>query len=283
MRGRVAVVTGGASGIGRAIGALAAAEGMRVALIDIDPAVHQTGEELQRGGVEVLTLEADVSNRTAVLEAADRVYDRFGSVELAVLNAGVNCVQAISTISGAVWDWQIGVNIGGIVNGIIAFLPKMIDSGSEGHLVMTSSMAGLIGAAYTAPYVMAKGGIISLGEALFAEMQADGVPLGVSVLCPEAVATGIANDEAHRPAGLPTRYELDPRLADQRKMVAEILAAGASPDAVTEMVFRGVRENQLYILTHPEYAKQMVWARAEAMASGKNPVTPTIEEFAPGH
>lgn len=276
--GRVAVITGGASGIGLAMANRFATEGMRVALVDVDAELDSVVADMREAGHEALGLRVDVSDRDAMLDAARTVVDTFGGVHLVALNAGVGGLQHTTSLTPEMWDWQLGVNIGGVVNGIIAFLPLLTGSPDGGHLLLTASLAAVLGPPYLAPYALSKAGIVGLAESLFFEMQAEGEHVGVSVLMPGPVASAIAEDERHRPAGVPSRSQTDPELDAAREQLRRAQVDGVAPAAVAERVLDGIVNDQLYIFTHPDWTDQAVRTRYEAMVGGHNPPVPEVPD-----
>jgi pentatricopeptide repeat protein len=276
--GRVGVITGAANGIGRAMAVRFVAAGMRVVLVDIDEELDSVAAELEKSGGQVMAVHADVTDRAAVQDVAERTVARFGVVNLVALNAGVGGLQHTTSLTPDMWDWQLSVNIGGVVNGIIAFLPFLIEAADGGHLLLTSSLGAVLGPPYLAPYALAKAGLVGLAESLFFEMQSEGINVGVSVLCPGPVASAIAEDERHRPAGLPSRRDVDPALDEARAQLREAELNGVSPAAVAEQVVEGIRASRLYIFTHPEWTEQAVRTRCAAMVDGHNPRLPVLPD-----
>jgi NAD(P)-dependent dehydrogenase (short-subunit alcohol dehydrogenase family) len=271
-KGRVAVVTGAASGIGRAMAIRFAAEGMRVVLVDIDEQVDSLAAELETTGHQVLACRADVADRAAMYDVARSAAATFGGVHVVALNAGVGGLQRTTSLTPEMWDWQLGVNLGGVVNGLIAFLPLLLEATPSAHLVLTASVGGLMGAPYLTPYAMSKAALVSLAESLFFEMQAEGTQLGVSVLCPGPVATAIAEDERHRPAQLPSRHDVDPGLDAARQRLQEFQAGGVRPAEVAERVVDGIRNDRLYIFTDANIAASRLRTRLDAVLEGRNPL-----------
>ena len=277
--GRVAVITGGASGIGRAMADRFAAEGMRVVLVDVDARLDPAVSDLRRSGHGVIGIRADVRDRDAMVDVAQRTVDTYGAVHLVALNAGVGGLQRTSSLTPETWDWQLGVNIGGVVNGVIAFLPLLLESPQEeGHLLFTSSLAAVLGPPYLAPYALAKAGVVGLAESLFLEMKSEGTNVGVSVLLPGPIATAISEDERHRPAGVPSRSEADPELDAARDQLRRSQARGVLPSAVADVVLDGIKNDQLYIFTHPQWTEHAVRTRFEAMVGGDNPPVLAVPE-----
>lgn len=276
--GRVGVITGGASGIGRAMADRLAAEGMRIVLVDVDAELDRVALDMRRAGHDAVGIRVDVRERDAMADVARRTVDTFGAVHLVALNAGVGGLQHTCSLTPQMWDWQLGVNIGGVVNGVIAFLPLLLDSPDEGHLLFTSSLAAVLGPPYLAPYALSKAGIVGLAESLFFEMRSEGRNVGVSVLLPGPIATAISEDERHRPSGVPSRSEADPELDAAREQLRQAQAQGISPGVVAEHVLNGIRNDQLYIFTHPQWTEQAVHTRFEAMVSGHNPPVPVVPQ-----
>ena len=250
LQGKVAVVTGGGSGIGRGIALAAAREGMHVVLADIElDAAEGVAREVATEEVDVLAVQADVSAVGSVEALADRTFDRFGAVHLLCNNAGVFTLGTLTDATAADWDWLLRVNVLGVVHGLHAFLPRMRAQDGEAHVVNTASMAGLI-APRGLPigvYTATKYAVVGLSETLRMELEPDGI--GVSVLCPSGVETRIWEAERNRPTELGGPQEMDSR--------GDFSAQGPAgeqldPEAVGRMVIAGVQANELYVLTHPE-------------------------------
>ncbi len=262
LQGKVAVVTGGGSGIGRGIALAAAREGMHVALADIElDAAEGVAREVATQEVESLALQADVSDLSSMKEVADRIFDRFGAVHLLCNNAGVFTLGALTEATEADWDWLLRVNVMGVVHGLQAFVPRMRTQESESHVVNTASLAGLI-APHGLPigvYTATKYAVVGISETLRLELEPEGI--GVSVLCPGGVETRIWEAERNRPAELGGPQEMDSR--------AEFTGQGAAgsqldPEEVGRMVMAGVKANDLYVMTHPE-TRGLVRRRFEAL------------------
>jgi NAD(P)-dependent dehydrogenase (short-subunit alcohol dehydrogenase family) len=251
LQGKVAVITGGASGIGKAVAEAAVAEGMRVVIADIEEgALKAAADELAAGGAEVLTVVTDVADATSVRELRDRSLDRFGAVHLVHNNAGVGLGGPIWQIPEEDWRWILGVNLWGVVHGISTFVPLLIEQG-EGHVVNTASIAGLTTAPFLGPYNATKQAVVAISETLYKDLQAAGVTgVGVSVLCPGFVQTRIAESDRNRPTWAPER-EVE-GAAVMREAIQGLVDAGIPADVVGQEVFAAVRNNTFYILTHPE-------------------------------
>ena len=251
LRGKVAVVTGGASGIGKAVASSAVAEGMKVVIADIEEgALKLTADELASGGAEVLSVVTDVSDGASVRELRDRVLDRFGAVHLVHNNAGVGSGGPIWEVSEQDWRWILGVNLWGVVHGIATFVPVLLEQG-EGHVVNTASIAGLTSAPFLGPYNATKQAVVAISETLYKDLQAAGVTgIGVSVLCPGFVQTRIAESDRNRPSWAPER-EVE-GAAEMRAAIQSLVDAGIPADEVGRQVIDAVRNDTFYILTHPE-------------------------------
>jgi NAD(P)-dependent dehydrogenase (short-subunit alcohol dehydrogenase family) len=250
LRGKVAVITGGASGIGRAVAERAAAEGMRIALGDIEEGpLKETVDDLTGRGAEALGVVTDVSDAASVRALRDRTLDRFGAVHLVHNNAGIGLGGPIWEVSEEDWRWILGVNLWGVIHGVATFVPGLIEQG-EGHVVNTASIAGLIAAPFLGPYNATKQAVVALSETLFKDLQAVGAPVGVSVLCPGFVQTRIAESERNRPSWAPDRSA--PGAAELRGAVQNMVDTGIPPAAVADRVIDAVRTDTFYILTHPE-------------------------------
>ncbi len=190
--GRVAVVTGAASGIGLALCERFAAEGMKVVMADIEAGPLAAAEAtVRRTAPAVLASRVDVSNPDDVERLARETYDAFGVAHVVCNNAGVAVLGAIHEHTLADWQWVINVNLWGVIHGVRAFLPRMLAGGDEGHIVNTASMAGLTTAPYMSVYDVTKHGVVALSEAMYKEAQVTGSPIGVSVVCPGLIDTNI--------------------------------------------------------------------------------------------
>ena len=249
LKGKTAFVTGGASGIGLALGRAFAGAGMKVMLADVEPpALDRAVTELERSGAEVRGVVCDVSDRAAVQRAASTAIDAFGKVHVVCNNAGVGAGGPMEQVDPADWNWVLGVNLMGVIYGIEAFLPGMKAQG-EGHIVNTASMAGMLCAPQMGPYNVAKFGVVALSETLAGELAGSGV--GVSVLCPGFVNTRIIESGRNRPAQLAASKT--PRLGgDLPAQIAELVRSGMAPDEVAARVLAAIRDNDFYIFTHAE-------------------------------
>ena len=276
LSGRVAVVTGGASGIGRALAERFAAEGMKVVIADVEEKVlAKAAEELAEGGATVVPVVTDVSKEASVMALADRAYAELGAVHVLCNNAGVATGGLSWELTEADWQWTLGVNLWGIIHGIRAFVPRMIAGGDDGHVVNTASMAGLLSAPFMGPYNASKFAVVTISEVLHHELAMTGAKVKVSVLCPGFVATQIGESDRNRPDELRDAFQLDPAMEQFRGVFMQMLASGLPPAEVAAMVLDAVRNDRFYILTHPEL-KEPVRARMEAILDGEAPAFGTF-------
>ena len=278
--GRVAVITGAGSGLGREFANMAAQLGMKLVLADIDAhALEQVSGALQAAGAQVLAMVCDVSKAAHVEELADAAMIRFHGVHLLFNNAGVVTAGAIWESSEADWEWVLGVNLWGVIHGVRVFTPLMLDCaqrepGYAGHIVNTASMAGLLAPPATGVYNVSKHAVVALTETLYHDLHLVDAPVKVSVLCPYFVPTGIAHAERHRPDEL--RHD-GPPTPSQRTGLALLEQAVASGQVaasdVARITFDGIRRGDFYIVTHPS-TLQGVAERMDAIVHGKPPADP---------
>jgi NAD(P)-dependent dehydrogenase (short-subunit alcohol dehydrogenase family) len=248
LRGKVAVITGGASGIGLATARRLGEEGMRLVLADIEPApLERAARELSTEGAEVLAVPTDVGDRDQVEALAARTYDRFGAAHVLFNNAGVAIFGGIETMRHEDWEWLIRVNLWGVIHGIESFVPRMIEQGSEGHIVNTASFAGLVPNQGLGVYCTTKYAVVGLSEVLQRDLSQHGI--GVSVLCPMVVETNISSCERNRPPELGGSAESGP--PEQLDEAPRPLVGGTmKAEEVAERVLEAIRDGSLYILTH---------------------------------
>ncbi|MDF3036927.1 MAG: family oxidoreductase, partial [Paucimonas sp.] len=256
---RVAVVTGAASGLGRAIALTAARKGMRLVLADVDePGLAATREQAEACGAETLTLRCDVSDAEQVKTLADLSVNRFGRVHLLFNNAGVGCGGFLWENSEADWKWVLGVNLWGVINGVRAFVPLMLewaeqDEKYEGRVINTSSLAGILNAPALGPYNVSKHAVVSLSETLYHDLTYNTDRVSASVLCPFYVATGIGDSGRNRPPALDDgRATFPSRAAADTLTRAALDAATMSAPEVAEEVFQGICEDRFYIFPQEE-------------------------------
>jgi NAD(P)-dependent dehydrogenase (short-subunit alcohol dehydrogenase family) len=251
--GKTAFVTGGASGIGLALGRAFAQAGMKVMLADIETgALTAAVNSLHEFGPAIRSVICDVADPISVEQAARASFEAFGNVHVVCNNAGVAAGGGIDNISLDNWRWVIDVNLMGVLHGIRAFLPHIRAHGEGGHIVNTASMAGMINGMGFSPYSATKYAVVSMSEGLAALARPLGI--GVSVLCPSYVRTGIGESGRNRPQRYGPGQPLDPA-SPAAAMVAEIAAqlqAGLAPEAVAARVLDAIRNGDLYVFTHPD-------------------------------
>ncbi|HEY6008820.1 MAG TPA: SDR family NAD(P)-dependent oxidoreductase [Geobacteraceae bacterium] len=251
---RTAVITGAAEGIGRALARKASALGMRLVLADIDGGkLDRVVDDLAANGTAAVGMRTDVSREEQVEALATLAYDTFGAVHLLVNNAGVALAKNAWETTRSDWDWVMGVNLYGVTNGLRAFIPRMLASGEEAHVVNTASVAGLLSEPSMAAYNVSKFGVVTLSEGLHHDLTLRNARIRVSVLCPAWVKTRIAEAERHRPAGERIDLaQLDSVTAATGLSMFKAVQAGAEPEEIAEAVFDAIRDGRFYIITHPE-------------------------------
>src|SRR6266852_7546568 len=252
LTGKTAFVTGGASGIGWAMGRAFAEAGMKAMLADIETeALAAAVKSLHNFGPAVRSVICDVADPASVERAAKASYEAFGNVHVVCNNAGVGARGGIDNVSLENWRWVLDVNLMGVVHGVRAFLPHIRAHGEGGHIVNTASMAGMINGMGFSPYAATKFAVVSMSEGLAAQLKPFGI--GVSVLCPSYVRTGIGESGRNRPQRYGPTQPLDPA-SPAAAMVAEIatrLQAGLDPAAVAARVLGAISNDELYVFTHP--------------------------------
>lgn len=265
--GRVAAITGGASGIGLAMARRFAREGMKLSLADIESEpLDKAAEGLRADGAEVLTSVVDVSDAQQMDGFASKTLERFGSVHIVCNNAGVMGSGTIWEQTTKDWEFVLGPNLWGVIHGVRVFTKHLVAQ-NEGHIVNTASMAGLISVPGIGAYNVSKHAVVTLSETLFGELAQAADRVGVSVLCPGFVNTNIL--DAGRFMDEPPA-ETDESRA-QKAMVAQIMSAAMSPDTIADMVHDAVRARKFYILSH-EGSQNIVAERAKRIVEGGDPV-----------
>jgi NAD(P)-dependent dehydrogenase (short-subunit alcohol dehydrogenase family) len=247
--GRVAVVTGGASGIGLGLARRFAAEGMKVVIGDVEaPALDAALDVLKADGADVHGVITDVSDAEQVDALADATLERFGAVHLVCNNAGVGGGGLSWEMPLSTWEWVLGVNLWGVVHGIRTFVPLLLQQ-DEGYVVNTASLAGLVAGPFMAPYNASKHAVVAMSETLHHELALMGAKVGVSVLCPGWVDTRIADAARNRPASLTPEGESAGLGADFLKTV---LAQGMPPAEVADKVLAAINDEQFWVLPHDD-------------------------------
>lgn len=277
LSGKVAVVTGAASGIGLGLVRGFAAEGMKVVLADIEAeALDKAVADLPEG-TEAASMVCDVSDGAQVEALRDLAVERFGTAHVLCNNAGVSAAGPVWTHSVDDWEWVLGVNLWGVIHGIRAFTPLMVEQG-EGHIVNTASMAGLVSAPMMGIYNVSKHGVVTLSETLFSDLAMVGAAdVGVSVLCPGWVNTQIHLAGRNRPGAGDRPSEPTEEQAAMIAMVGALLAEGLQPADVAAQVIDAVRTRRFYVLTHPEW-KPMIASRMDRIVGEQDPIIAALPE-----
>jgi NAD(P)-dependent dehydrogenase (short-subunit alcohol dehydrogenase family) len=277
-RGKVAVITGAASGIGRAFGRSCAAKGMHVVLADVErEALAVTAAELRAGGAEVVAVLTDVSKSADVERLAEKTLDRFGAVHLLFNNAGVGLVgPRVWETTPADCAWLLGVNLSGVVHGLRVFVPRMHEQEVEAHIVNTASAAGLLSPPGMGLYNACKAGIVALSETLHRELALEKSKVKVSVLCPALVRTRMPDSSRNRPAALQNdaalRTKRAARYAREQRELREATEAAMSPEEVADRVFDAIADERFLVFTHG-WVREALEARTRSMLDGHDPWT----------
>lgn len=289
-KNRVAVITGGAGGFGREFANVGTRLGMRLVLADVQQeALDKARAELEGQGAQVLAVRCDVRKADAVQALADTVMERFGTVHLLFNNAGVGCGGLIWENSQADWEWVLGVNLWGVIHGVRIFTPLMLEcakreSGYEGHIVNTASMAGLLNAPAMGIYNVSKHAVVSLSESLYQDLKLVEAQIEASVLCPYFVPTGISQSDRNRPDDV--RGDAAPTASQRAAQVMSEKAVSSgkvSAAQVAESTFDAIRDGRFYIYSHPG-ALGNVQKRMEDIILQRNPgdpyeATPHVREM----
>jgi NAD(P)-dependent dehydrogenase (short-subunit alcohol dehydrogenase family) len=272
LRDKVAVVTGAGSGIGRGLACRFASEEMHVVAADVEHSALDETVDLVRGtggARDVVAVPTDVSDARQVESLAATTYERFGAAHVVCNNAGVFQGGLLWQRNDADWEWILGVNVYGIIHGIRSFVPRMLEQGTEGHVVNTASIAGVVTAAYSGPYNTSKFAAVALSESLAHDLRAVGAPIGVSVLCPSAVNTRIGESTRNRPSPAATEAEApDAHFVEQA--LRDLTSAGLDPVEVAAVVVDAIRSDHFYISTSDTYDEQ-VRSRLQDMLARRVP------------
>jgi NAD(P)-dependent dehydrogenase (short-subunit alcohol dehydrogenase family) len=272
LEGRVAVVTGAASGIGRALAERLAAEGMKVVLADIETvALDTAAAAVKATAPAVLAVRVDVSRAEDVERLARETYAAFGAAHVICNNAGVAVIGAVHEHSLADWQWVMGVNLWGVIHGVRAFVPRMLAGGDEGHIVNTASMAGLTTAPYMSIYDVTKHGVVALSESMFKEFEATGAPISVSVVCPGLINTSIMRSSRNRPPELADEGKAGPMAQAFGQALGDRLTRGYPPSEVADQVLRGIREKRFYVVPAQPEVREWATIRAQDIIGLRNP------------
>ncbi|NRQ34946.1 SDR family NAD(P)-dependent oxidoreductase [Nonomuraea sp. NN258] len=277
LSGKVAVVTGAASGIGRALATRFAAEGMSLMLADVDPGGLAETAALA-GDAKVLTQVTDVSDAAAVRHLANRTFGELGAVHVLCNNAGVFQGGHLWTRSEEDFSWLLGVNLWGVLHGIRAFVPRMIEQDTEGHIVNTVSVAGLFAAPWFGTYSVSKYAALAASQSLAQDLAVTGSKLRVTALCPGGVKTRINDSARVRPPDLSNLRSSDE--TESQEIIDHVLEGGIEPSQVADLVVEAIHEERFLLLTHPEYADRLR-RQTETLLSGRLPPLPTIDAADP--
>jgi NAD(P)-dependent dehydrogenase (short-subunit alcohol dehydrogenase family) len=266
LTGKNAFVTGGASGIGFAMAQAFLNEGMNVAIADVDAeALARAKTALSGSNARVFAVQLDVTNRTQYEEVARKVEAELGNIHVLCNNAGVYRGGALDAVTYADWDWVMGVNVGGVINGLQTMLARIERHGEGGHVVNTASMAGVTTSPGLGVYNASKFAVVGLSEALRKDLEPKGI--GVSVLCPGMVRTRILESERTRPAQFDVKEQsAKAAAAAHSELMTMAMNTGIDPAEVAELVVHGIRNNQFYLFPHPEM-KDAAMVRVNEMAA----------------
>jgi NAD(P)-dependent dehydrogenase (short-subunit alcohol dehydrogenase family) len=272
--GKTAVITGAGSGFGREFARTAASLNMNLALADIQQdALDAIAEELRAGGAKVLSLRTDVSKQADMETLAARTFETFGGANLLFNNAGVGAGGFVWENSVADWEWVLGVNLWSVIHGIRLFVPKMLAQGDECHVVNTASVAGLLSPQTMGIYNASKHAVVTLSETLYQDLRAAGARIGVTVLCPAFVPTGIANSERNRPAELSSAPPTESQKIAQAASNKAVSSGKLTAADVAAKTFDCIRENKFYCITHPKILGS-VELRLQDILLQRNPTDP---------
>jgi NAD(P)-dependent dehydrogenase (short-subunit alcohol dehydrogenase family) len=278
LAGRAAVITGAGSGLGLEMARRAHALGMRLVLADVEPApLGRIVDEIRADGGTALGQVVDVADDGQVARLAGRAFAELGEVNLLVNNAGVGGGGYVWETSEKEWNWVLGVNLMGVVHGLRHFIPRMLEAdarGVPGHVVNTASIAGWLATPMFGVYNVSKHAVVALTETLHHDLRLAGSTIGVSLLCPAFVPTGIAHSERNRPAHLADGAPPTPSQSRAQAAVERAVAGGKIGAAdVARITFEAVTENRFYVFTHPKIMPS-VRARHEAVHAGEQPADP---------
>jgi NAD(P)-dependent dehydrogenase (short-subunit alcohol dehydrogenase family) len=279
--GKTAFITGGGSGIGLGMAKVFATAGMQVVIADLrQDHLDEAMAFFNKASQPVHPIALDVVDRNAMARAAREAEDVYGPVHVLCNNAGINIIGPLDQAGYEDWDWLLGVNLGGVINGLVTFIPRIKEHGQGGHVVNTSSIAGIVAGPGNGVYAATKFAIRGLSESLRYDLSPYGI--GVSVLCPGTVATSLYQSEEHRPP----RHQgvVDDAVRKKRALTAqlfeEVLPTGMDPAEVGEKVLRGIRHNDFYILPHPEFKEEFQESFDEIIAAlPDEPLDPRREVY----
>ena len=273
LKDKVAVITGGASGLGLAMARRFAREGMKLALADIEEeALRRVEQEFRKAGIPVLAIRTDVSRGHDVERLAEKTLATFGAVHVVCNNAGVAPGGAVWESTVADWEWVLGVNVWGVIHGVRVFVPIMLRQDTPCHVVNTASVAGMLSVPGMGIYCVSKHAVVTLTECLYHDLQERKSKVGVSVLCPAFVPTAILDSERNRPALLrnPSRARTPEDHQREEQMRHAVQSGRVTADMVADMVLDGIRQERFYIFTHPRI-KAAIHTRMEDVLNERSP------------
>jgi len=270
--GKVAVITGAGSGFGREFARIAASLKMKLVLADIQgDALDAIAAELS--GTDVLAVRTDVSKQTDMETLAGKTFETFGAVHLLFNNAGVGAGGFVWENSVADWEWVLGVNLWSVIHGVRLFVPRMLAQGDECHVVNTASVAGLLSAQTMGVYNVSKHAVVTLSETLYQDLRVAGANIGVTVLCPAFVATGIANSERNRPSELSSGPLTQSQRIAQAATSKAVSSGKLTAADIAAKTFDCIREQKFYCITHPRILGS-VELRLQDILAQRNPSDP---------
>lgn len=274
-KNKVAVITGAASGIGKALALEAAGRGMHLVLADIDTTgLEGTAAEIRAAGAQCLTVRCDVSSAADVEALAAATLAQFGAVHLAINNAGVSTNGLLWENSDADWQWTLGVNLFGVIHGTRVFTRAMLacaadDPDFQGHIVNTASMSGLLTPPLMGTYNTSKHAVVGLTETLYHDLRLAAAPIGVTMVCPGFLPTGIAQSERNRPSNLARSHAPNPSQQAAQAIVEAMVSGGAgTPAEVARLTFEAIAADRFYVFTHQELLPWVADHTAEMLAQG---------------
>ena len=267
-RGRVAVITGAASGFGREFARALGAQGAKLVLADVDEKGMQETLGLLPAAAEAIAVRCDVRSSEALDELADKAYARYGAVHLVFNNAGVAVCGPAWTATLEDWKWVLDINLMGVVHGVRSFVPRMIASGEPGHVINTASVAGLLSLPGSAVYCVSKHAVVTLSECLRHDLRVAGAPIGVSVLCPAFVQTGIFQSARNRPRELAATNPLGRAYEEAGKKA--VAASKLSAADIARITLEAVKAGRFYVLPHVK-AKAGIETRMQDILGERDP------------
>ena len=273
--GKTAVITGAASGIGLALARHSASLGMNLVLADIDEAALSNAvQQLGLPSSRAVAVRTDVRHAAEIKALADAAYRQFGAVHLLFNNAGVALARTTWEHTVADWEWILQVNLWSVVHGISEFLPRMQAQGGPAHIVNTASVAGLVSNPGMAAYNVSKHGVVTLSETLSLELQMTQSPVGISLLCPAWVPTGIGNSERNRPSDVAETNPIEGFSAQLNKRIGKAIAGGQlTADDMARETFKAIGEKRFYVIPH-DYMFPVIETRMKEILTQQNPTLP---------